>query len=153
MTMTSVSVPLSSDSLDQTRQQLGALSAAMASGALAKTPVLLRLQTALHEEIENCDGEAPLGEDRTHLQDAPFEAQLEQQARLCWLCNQCQYYLSTSSTDKAPIRRDRTLWQLRAIVVAIAKFRLIVHLRSLFPGRAPSSLEWRDILPGLKLWF
>ena len=31
MTMTSVSVPLSSDSLDQTRQQLGALSAAMAS--------------------------------------------------------------------------------------------------------------------------
>ena len=128
----------------QARQYLDALTAALASGVLAQTPVLIQLQTRISEALDAYEQENQRVES--------FEQRLEQQAHLSWLCNQCKYYLSElHAIDKTPVKH-RSLRQIRAVVGAIARFRLIVHLRSLFPGKAPTSLGWRDILPGFKLW-
>ena len=139
------------------RACLEALSAAFESGSLTKTPLLARLQVgltkALTEVIETDDISA----------QSPdlFALRLEKQAHLLWLCNQCTYYLSEpvaapsklSSKLHPELREeDRVLWQIRSVVWALARFRLIVHLRSFFPGKVPTSIAWRDILPGFKLW-
>lgn len=76
--------------------------------------------------------------------------QLEKHHHLLWLCNQARYYLTQPYTPSQQ-RNDRALWQVKGAVKAIAKFRLLVHLRSLLPGKAPKTIAWRDILPGFKL--
>ncbi|MGC1528325.1 MAG: hypothetical protein WA783_19925 [Phormidesmis sp.] len=132
---------------------LEALSAAFESNSLTKTPLLARLQAALTEALAKVIK-------TDDMSDQPPESLalcLEKQAHLLWLCNQCTYYLSDPHVASSKLqsdgpREDRVLWQIRSVVWALTRFRLIVHLRSLFPGKVPTSIAWRDILPGFKLW-
>ncbi len=123
---------------------LAALSAAFESGSLSKTPVLIRLQATLTETLADYRA--------SNQQNESLALRLEKRAHLLWLCNQCTYYLSEPVPVKSKRRKDRVLWQMRSVVWALARFRLIVHLRSIFPGRVPKSVEWQDILPGFRLW-
>jgi len=86
-------------------------------------------------------------------ENAPIEAQLMQESDLLWHCNQCDYYLS--QRRGAPLvahTGDRSEWQLRQVLGAVVRFKLLTHVRKLMPGANTLSISWREILSGLRLW-
>ncbi|MEL6552996.1 MAG: hypothetical protein AAFQ63_05955 [Cyanobacteria bacterium J06621_11] len=145
----------------QAHQCLSNLSAAFETQQLKKTPLLNRLYQDLTQalsdyELSGCDlSKYELSEYKNNLNENRLNKssqpeQLEKKHHLQWLCNQGKYYLTQKGINSQP-RKNRALWQLKATTRAIARFRLIVHLRNLLPGKAPKTIEWRDILPGFKL--
>ncbi len=85
---------------------------------------------------------------------SPSDVVLMKQADLLWQRNQCDYYLSHRDAIAAPSRpsKNRGLWQIRAVIVAVTHFKLLTYLRRALPGANIVSLSWRDILPGFRLW-
>ena len=83
------------------------------------------------------------------------EAIWMKQTDLLWQCNQCDYYLNKRAAIALPgrqLKKDRSLWQIRAAVAAVVHFKLLTYLRKIMPGANIMSLPWRDILPGFRLW-
>lgn len=109
----------------------------------AYNPALTKLRGELTQAIQACEAATQ--------NNVLFEERLSNQSHVLWLCNQCEYYLTVPSAAIALPRKDRALWQIKAVVRAIARFKIIAQLRGLLPGPAPASLSWQDILPGFKL--
>lgn len=104
---------------------------------------LARLKDDLTNAIQACEA--------AERDNASFEVCSSKQSHVLWLCNQCDYYLTVPVAAIAQPRKDRGLWQIRAVVSAIARFKIISQLRGFLPGSAPASIAWKDILPGLRL--
>lgn len=86
-----------------------------------------------------------------------FEEDMAKRSDLLWLCNQCKYYLSVSyvANHEQPTnaKPDRGLWQVKQAFRAIALLKLVASIRNCLPGSKVVSSPWRDILPGIRLWF
>lgn len=146
--MTSVSIPKVQPQLSDARSYLERITIAIDSyGAvdLSKGGTLSRLHTDLAAAISAYE--------LANNAYAPYEVILMKQTDLLWQCNQCDHYLrhlAATSHNHSP--KNRGLWQIRVAVLAIAHFKLLTYLRQLMPGANTTSLPWRDILPGFKLW-
>ena len=161
--MTSVSIPKIQPHLSEARSYLAQLTTALDSppnnlpnnpsdsrSDLSRISTLSRLKTNLAAAISAYElaSNARL----------PYEVTLMKQTDLLWQCNQCDYYLSNRAvfaiSSRKPERQSGSLglWQIRAAVLATARFKLLTHLRRAMPGANVVSLPWRDILPGLRLW-
>lgn len=119
------------------------LSSAIASGS-DYILALSRLKVELTDAIQDYETACQSNES--------FEICLDKQSHMLWLCNQCDYYLTMSSPAFAKQRNHRGLWQIRAVVLAMIRFKLITHIRSLFPGPKSISLPWSDLRPGIWIW-
>ena len=159
----------SSNVITQAQQYLQALSVAFETKQLERTPLLDRLFQALTQALidyETSLNENNLAENRRNakpIDDHPLETLnsgknsgknsgeiLEKKHHLQWLCNQARYHLPQPYTPPQQYK-NRALWQITSAKRAIAKFRILVHLRTLLPGKAPKFIAWRNILPGFRL--
>jgi len=135
------------------RDYLERLSEAIAAQSIHKL-ALQRLRETLTEAIEAYD----LAYKTVHQEASPeamadsFSVLLDKQSHVMWLCNQCDYYLTVAPSSIAPRRGNRGLWQIRAVVMALARLQLLGHIRRLLTGKTPTILAWKDLLPGIRFW-
>lgn len=113
---------------------------------------LQRLSVRLTEALEAYDAAYETANQMANPTAHSFEVLLDKQSHVMWLCNQCDYYLTMAPQTSVERRGNRSLWQIRAVVMALTRFQLLANIRRFLPGTTPEVLSWKDLLPGIRFW-
>lgn len=126
------------------------------SSAQGDNPMLARLRRELPEAIAAAEAACQLG--------APFEACLEKQSHVLWLCNQCDYYTTVLTMAPLPVAASKlsaftasdptaqSRQQIKSVFAILVLLKLLNHIQRVLPGPTPPAPAWRDILPSIRLW-